>query len=100
MPSGYGQYRTNDGNLYVHRLSYEHYVGPIPAGALIHHECQNRLCFNPAHLTPLDRAEHVREHASPTCVACGSDDWYYKPNGWRRCRPCHARAARVRRATR
>jgi hypothetical protein len=42
------------------------------------------------------REEHPRIHASPVCISCGADDWYYRPNGWRRCRPCHTRAARLR----
>jgi len=97
MPStGYGQYRTDDTNLLIHRVAYELYVGPLPEGAHIHHVCLNRRCFNPEHLELTTIEEHPRIHSSPTCVACGADDWYYRPNGWRRCRPCHARAERLR----
>lgn len=96
LDTGYGQYRTDTANLYVHRVAYELYVGPIPDEHHVHHRCHNRRCFNPEHLEPIEASEHPREHASPTCLCCGSDDWYYRPNGWRRCRPCHARRERMR----
>jgi hypothetical protein len=34
----------------AHRVSYEHYVGPIPKGLEIDHLCRVRHCVNPAHL--------------------------------------------------
>jgi hypothetical protein len=59
---GYGQYRTNEKNLYVHRVAYELYVGPIPDEHEVHHRCENRACFNPAHLEAMDRIEHRHHH--------------------------------------
>lgn len=37
---------------YTHRVSYETFVGPIPAGLTLDHLCRNRGCCNPAHLEP------------------------------------------------
>ena len=40
-----------DGNKYsVHRLSFQHFKGIIPAGMHVMHECDNPACFNPTHL--------------------------------------------------
>lgn len=47
-------------NVYVHRLSYEMHVGPIPTGLTIDHLCRTKLCVNPDHLEPVTRAENSR----------------------------------------
>jgi len=48
---GYGQKRMSDNSLkYVHRLSYELFIGPIVSGNLILHKCDNPPCCNPDHL--------------------------------------------------
>lgn len=62
--SGYGQIRSEGGRngvtLYTHRLSYEMHIGPIPAGQVVMHACDNRRCVNPAHLS---LGSHTDNHA-------------------------------------
>lgn len=44
----------------AHRVYYERYVGPIPAGLQIDHLCRNTGCCNPNHLDAVTSAENVR----------------------------------------
>ena len=59
--------------LMVHRVSYEHFVGPIPEGFQVEHACHtgdqdclggdfcdHRPCWNPQHLTLLSHADNSK----------------------------------------
>jgi hypothetical protein len=49
----------------AHRAAYEVFVGPVADGHDVHHRldvCGRRDCVRPAHLLPLDHAEHTRLH--------------------------------------
>ena len=45
----------------VHRFSYEHHRGPIPAGKLICHSCDMRWCCNPDHLFPGTQSDNMQD---------------------------------------
>lgn len=76
---GYGRLRVRGTMTLAHRASYEHFVGPIPEGMVLDHECHNRSdckevddaclhrrCVNPQHVAPKTQRENT--HASPNTV--------------------------------
>lgn len=61
FPTGYGSINAANGRTaYVHRLVYEMFVGPIPAGYQIDHLCRVRACASPAHLEAVTQRENLR----------------------------------------
>jgi hypothetical protein len=64
--NGYGQAKIGHRLRGVHRFSYEHHVGPVPAGLEIDHLCKNKRCCNPAHLEAVTHRENVLRGESPS----------------------------------
>ncbi len=104
-PDGYGRLSVDGGRRYVlaHREAFALFVGPIPAGRVVHHVCRNRWCCQPAHLEALTVREHVARHDSPpgvnarkaACGGCGEPFTHRTNDGRRVCRPCRARLQRA-----
>ena len=113
---GYGKIQVGGRKgrgLYVHRIAYELFVGPIPEGLQVDHLCRVRECANPAHLEAVTQAENMRrgrhgvlyeipaecKHGHPlneANLSLGN-----KPNGSRWfCRICKREATRRYRARR
>jgi hypothetical protein len=67
---GYGLLKVDGRPEYVHRLSYEHHVGPIPDGLQLDHLCRVRCCVNPAHLEPVTGTENIRRGEPATRTHC------------------------------
>lgn len=97
--NGYGKFRYQGGPRWAHRVSYELFLGPIPAGLTLDHLCRNPRCINPDHLDPVTHRENVMRGNSPPAKAAARDtcahghpytesNLYVYPNGARRCRRC------------
>lgn len=106
---GYAKISNTGGTDRVHKLMYEHFVGPVPQGLVLDHEhCDNPGCVNPYHLVPKTIGENIKRGRHPGMVthrtgicANGHDitgeHGYQRPsNGKRECRTCHAIRERAR----
>lgn len=49
-PLGYGVIMVNGRTEQAHRASYQEFIGEIPKGLHVLHECDVRNCINPDHL--------------------------------------------------
>lgn len=55
--AGYGKFGRSGRS---HRWAYEFEHGPIPAGLVIDHLCENKGCCNPEHLEAVSPGENSR----------------------------------------
>ena len=59
---GYGVTFVSSGRtLYAHRVAYALTQGPIPAGMVVMHSCDNPPCCNPSHLNLGTHAENAQD---------------------------------------
>lgn len=63
-PDGYTRIKVAGKLLYVHRVAWELWRGPIPEHYDIDHKCRQSACFNPEHLEPTTRRENTRRGLS------------------------------------
>jgi len=56
--SGYGKINIANQPRMVHRVAFEHWVGPIQDGLHIDHLCRNRACIEPSHLEAVTLREN------------------------------------------
>jgi hypothetical protein len=45
---------------YSHRIAFEHWIGMPPAGYIVDHQCNHKLCCNPTHLWPETNNDNLR----------------------------------------
>ena len=97
--NGYAQAKYGGQRGQVHRLVYEALVGPIPDGLTLDHLCENKRCYNPAHLEPVTIAENIRR-ARAKITHCkrghklADENLYVTPDGRRNCRTCRREVTR------
>lgn len=105
--AGYGTLAINrrGGKVLAHRFSYEHHIGPIPAGLVIDHLCRNTLCVNPDHLEAVTETENILRGTAPTATnaakthcdhghSLSGANLRITPKGWRECLECRRRRSR------
>jgi hypothetical protein len=97
--TGYGKFWRDGKTVSAHRVAYELFVGPIPAGMQIDHLCRNRLCVRPEHLQLATVREnllrgntHAAANAAKTHCPAGhpydEQNTYRPPDGSRMCKEC------------
>lgn len=111
---GYAQVRFERRNRIAHRVSYEYFLGPIPAGLELDHLCRVRHCINPEHLEPVSGTVNKLRGNSPLAINarkthCASGHEFNEANTYRyvrggrpmrACRACNAAAVRRAKARR
>jgi hypothetical protein len=97
--NGYG-YMQVDGlrGVGAHRVAYSLWVGEIPDGHHVHHDCEQPACVNPQHLRALSPADHEAHHASTRTTCAAGHPWddantRIDSRGHRKCRACHREQA-------
>lgn len=89
LPTGYGIFDKE----YVHRITYNQFVGPLLDGLVIDHLCRVRNCVNPTHLEQVTQRENVLRSRPPKRTHCAKGHIFSPTNirweaGVRRCAIC------------
>lgn len=58
---GYGKMNVKSRTKMAHRVAYEAYIGPIPAGMFVCHKCDVPSCINPNHLFVGTHADNMTD---------------------------------------
>lgn len=68
-PSGYPSGKVEGRTRLIHRVAFELFVGPIPAGLELDHLCHRILCVNPMHLDPVTQRVNALRSSSLAAMA-------------------------------
>jgi len=77
---GYGNFRETNPRrtVHAHRFAYELVCGPIPAGLMVLHTCDNPSCVNPSHLFVGTDADNMRDKTAKGRTPHGEAHWRHK----------------------
>ena len=108
---GYSLVYDRGKKRYGHRVSYEHFKGPIPDDLCVRHTCDNPPCIEPTHLVlgtlaqnNKDMWERGESPRSPHIDQCAhghpytEENTYRNSQGHRSCRICRRAVMRHQRA--
>jgi hypothetical protein len=70
--NGYGQISVNNRTESTHVAAFEVWKGPVPAGLVVMHTCDNRMCVNPDHLIVGTQAQNIADKVARNRQAKGS----------------------------
>lgn len=63
--TGYGRFWLPGGRVVAaHRYAWSLAHGPVPAGTVLAHSCDEASCVRPDHLEPVDQADNVAQMAA------------------------------------
>lgn len=109
---GYGYVSVGGRMLRAHRRAWEQQYGPIPAGMVVMHRCDNPSCVNLDHLALGTQADNVADMLNKGRGRWGStpetchrghprndENTYLSPKGERKCRVCGRENKRRERAS-
>ncbi len=84
ITSGYGHFEVNGHHYLAHRTAWELAHGPIPAGLIVCHRCDNPTCVRPDHLFIGTQSDNIHDMITkgragstqhPERLAHGKDHW-------------------------
>lgn len=70
---GYGLFRIRGTNIRAHRLSYKVFKNHDPGDLIVCHNCDNKICCNPNHLTLADNMYNSKDMVSKGRQKKGKD---------------------------
>jgi hypothetical protein len=105
--SGYGEMSYRGKTWRAHRLAFRLVKGPIPAGHVVRHTCNNQCCCNPDHVVSGTQKDNIAD-----CIKAGNQQFHpshythckhghpfeatarLTKEGWRACKVCQRAAQR------